>query len=283
MEIVNFHPGGRVWWPRAVASPRLPQIRTCPIRASGSSADGFAARRMQSRYLARSRREDLPAQCPRHLSPASPIIRSAASHPPGPPGRVPRPHRYSPPTPTSRLPSCWSGADTGPQSGATRSPTPSPGAANRRVRRCDFSRRHGYARPKLQTLSRQVRWRVISLLTPGVDDGQARPADRSPPGLESASCARPGSSSPPRRSSRRARQGAGGSGCRIAGQSLREDLLVPPDESPGGRAVVAEVFCPDRRSVRQAGTPLATRATCTRPPSDASLGEPRAIRPGVCG
>ena len=26
-----------VGWPRAVASPRLPQIRTCPIRASGSS------------------------------------------------------------------------------------------------------------------------------------------------------------------------------------------------------------------------------------------------------
>ena len=32
-----------VGWPRAVASPRLPQIRTCPIRASGSSDDGFAA------------------------------------------------------------------------------------------------------------------------------------------------------------------------------------------------------------------------------------------------
>ena len=32
-----------VGWPRAVAYPRLPQIRTCPIRASGSSDDGFAA------------------------------------------------------------------------------------------------------------------------------------------------------------------------------------------------------------------------------------------------
>ena len=37
--------------------------------------------------------------------PASSILRSAASHPPGPLGRVPRPHRYYPPTPTSRLPS----------------------------------------------------------------------------------------------------------------------------------------------------------------------------------
>jgi transposase-like protein len=25
-------------WPRVIAHPRLPQIRTCPIRASGSSA-----------------------------------------------------------------------------------------------------------------------------------------------------------------------------------------------------------------------------------------------------
>ena len=37
--------------------------------------------------------------------PASFIIRSAASHPPGPLGRVPRPHRYYQPTPTSRPPS----------------------------------------------------------------------------------------------------------------------------------------------------------------------------------
>ena len=35
--------GSVVGWPRAVAYPRLPQIRTCPIRASGSSDDGFAA------------------------------------------------------------------------------------------------------------------------------------------------------------------------------------------------------------------------------------------------
>ena len=57
-----------VGWPRAVAYPRLPQIRTCPIRASGSSDDGFAAHRTQLRYLAGLRRDDLPAQCPRHLS-----------------------------------------------------------------------------------------------------------------------------------------------------------------------------------------------------------------------
>ena len=37
--------------------------------------------------------------------PASSIIRSAASHPPGPLGQVPRPHRYYQPTPTSRPPS----------------------------------------------------------------------------------------------------------------------------------------------------------------------------------
>ena len=35
---------GRAGWPRAVARPRLPQIRTCPIRASGSSGYGVAAR-----------------------------------------------------------------------------------------------------------------------------------------------------------------------------------------------------------------------------------------------
>jgi ketosteroid isomerase-like protein len=28
----------RAGWPRVIAHPRLPQIRTCPIRASGSSA-----------------------------------------------------------------------------------------------------------------------------------------------------------------------------------------------------------------------------------------------------
>ena len=31
-------------WPRVVASPGLPQIRTCPIRAYGSSGHGFATR-----------------------------------------------------------------------------------------------------------------------------------------------------------------------------------------------------------------------------------------------
>ena len=41
------------------------------------------------------------AICP----PASSIIRSTASHPPGPLGWVPRPHRYYQPTPTSRPPS----------------------------------------------------------------------------------------------------------------------------------------------------------------------------------
>jgi hypothetical protein len=35
-------PPGFAWrnfagWPRVIAHPRLPQIRTCPIRASGSS------------------------------------------------------------------------------------------------------------------------------------------------------------------------------------------------------------------------------------------------------
>ena len=32
-------------WPRVVAHPRLPQIRTCPIKASGSSNNGLAAQR----------------------------------------------------------------------------------------------------------------------------------------------------------------------------------------------------------------------------------------------
>ena len=32
-------------WPRAVTHPRLPQIRTCPIKASGSSNNGLAAQR----------------------------------------------------------------------------------------------------------------------------------------------------------------------------------------------------------------------------------------------
>ena len=32
-------------WPRAVTHPRLPQIRTCPIRAYGSSDNEFAAQR----------------------------------------------------------------------------------------------------------------------------------------------------------------------------------------------------------------------------------------------
>ena len=35
----------RAGWPRAVAHPRLPQIRTCPIKASGSSNNGLAAQR----------------------------------------------------------------------------------------------------------------------------------------------------------------------------------------------------------------------------------------------
>ena len=46
-------------------------------------------------------RPNVPAIFP----PASSIIRSAASHPPGPLERVPRPHRYYQPTPTSRPPS----------------------------------------------------------------------------------------------------------------------------------------------------------------------------------
>ena len=46
-------------------------------------------------------RPNVPAICPS----ASSIIRSAASHPPGPLGGVPRPHRYHQPTPTSRPPS----------------------------------------------------------------------------------------------------------------------------------------------------------------------------------
>ena len=35
---------GRAGWPRVVAHPRLPQIRTCPTRASGSSNRGIATR-----------------------------------------------------------------------------------------------------------------------------------------------------------------------------------------------------------------------------------------------
>ena len=46
-------------------------------------------------------RPDVPAICPS----ASSVVRSAASHPPGPLGQVPRPHRYYQPTPISRLPS----------------------------------------------------------------------------------------------------------------------------------------------------------------------------------
>ena len=35
----------RAGWPRAVAHPRLPQIRACPTQAPGSSGNGLAARR----------------------------------------------------------------------------------------------------------------------------------------------------------------------------------------------------------------------------------------------
>jgi hypothetical protein len=41
------HAQGQIWagWPRVVAFPGLPQIRTCAINASGSSGRGFATRR----------------------------------------------------------------------------------------------------------------------------------------------------------------------------------------------------------------------------------------------
>ena len=41
--------GRRAGWPGAVARPRLPRIRTCPIRTSDSSGCGFAAKRRASR------------------------------------------------------------------------------------------------------------------------------------------------------------------------------------------------------------------------------------------
>ena len=108
-------------WPRAVAHPRLPQIRACPTQAPGSSDNGLAARRYTLRLapvgpessvgdpnvrvssgslrassaILRCRvemtsRPKVPVIYPS----ASSTIRSAASHPPGPLGRVPRPHRY---------------------------------------------------------------------------------------------------------------------------------------------------------------------------------------------
>ena len=40
--------GGTAGWPREVTLPGLPQIRTCPIQASGSSVYGFAARRCRT-------------------------------------------------------------------------------------------------------------------------------------------------------------------------------------------------------------------------------------------
>ena len=43
----NLPPVAEGWagWPRAVTHPRLPQFRTCPTKASGSSNDGLAAQR----------------------------------------------------------------------------------------------------------------------------------------------------------------------------------------------------------------------------------------------
>ena len=74
-------------------------------------------------------RPNVPAICP----PASSIIRSAASHPSGPLGRVPRPHRYYQPTPTSRPPSRITSfpslsATTASPSFAPPGPDDSPGA-----------------------------------------------------------------------------------------------------------------------------------------------------------
>jgi hypothetical protein len=50
---------------RAVARPRLPQIRTCPIKASGSSRRGFASRSAIRRcYGDKQRGPKSPAWCP---------------------------------------------------------------------------------------------------------------------------------------------------------------------------------------------------------------------------
>ena len=90
---INIHPNASIngrrrcsgaGRPRAVTRPRLPQIRTCPIQASGSSDCGFAAKRRASRLhplarttlkgvdpyrsLASLRCDDALPRCPRHLS-----------------------------------------------------------------------------------------------------------------------------------------------------------------------------------------------------------------------
>jgi hypothetical protein len=46
LNILHLRPSP-TGWARAVTRPGLPQIRTCPIRASGSSDHGFAARQAE--------------------------------------------------------------------------------------------------------------------------------------------------------------------------------------------------------------------------------------------
>ena len=79
-------------WPRAVARPGLPQIRTCAIRASGSSCHGFA----------RPERLSVVVSCRWSRGPVSPpsVPRTVPWHgipfpPPGlPQARIPRLRRY---------------------------------------------------------------------------------------------------------------------------------------------------------------------------------------------
>ena len=56
--------GRRARWPGAVARPRLPRIRTCPIRTSDSSGRGFAAKRRASRFAPLARTILKGRSCP---------------------------------------------------------------------------------------------------------------------------------------------------------------------------------------------------------------------------
>ena len=111
--VLHFDTGG-AGWPRVVAHPRLPQIRTCPTRASGSSKRGIATRIRAHPRAAISDRSPLPAALSLRRwsgTVAGASVRTAVHDPirrfppPGPLGRVPRLRRYYQRTPTSRRPS----------------------------------------------------------------------------------------------------------------------------------------------------------------------------------
>ena len=130
-ELGQRWPGGEQWvlqgttWPRSTprttscegngcfatkssVTPPAPARRTEPPTALAGMADplrNYVTNNTSSAILRgcveMTSRPNVPVICP----PASSVVRSAASHPPGPLGRVPRPHRYYQPTPISRLPS----------------------------------------------------------------------------------------------------------------------------------------------------------------------------------